>query len=51
MKDANLKQHHQLLPTSTGLFGLATILISFVGMTEAASAQTSPISPLPITKK
>jgi hypothetical protein len=45
MKDANPKQHHQVLPTSTGLFGLATILISFVGMTEAASAKTPPIPP------
>ena len=45
MKDANPEQHYELLPTSTGLFGLATILISFVGMTQAASAKTPPIPP------
>jgi hypothetical protein len=45
MKDANPEQHYELLPISTGLFGLATILISFVGMTQAASAKTPPIPP------
>jgi hypothetical protein len=45
MKDANPKQHNEILPTSPGLFGLATILISFVGMTQAASAKTPPIPP------
>ncbi len=45
MKDPNPKQHDEILPTSTGLFGLATILISFVGMTQAASAKTPSIPP------